>query len=53
MDSDFLKLAMTGVAHAGIAYANAGTTVGELISALMLLCNVLTPSEMINHVEYL
>ena len=53
MDSDFLKLSVEGVAHAGIGYANPRTTIGELISALMLVYDVLTPAEMVNHVEYL
>lgn len=53
MDSDFLKLAFEGVAHAGIGYANPRTTIRELISALMLLHDVLTLAEMVNHVEYL
>jgi uncharacterized protein with PIN domain len=53
MDSDFLKLAVEGVAHAGIGYANPRTTIRELISTLMLLRDVLTPAEMVNHVEYL
>lgn len=34
MDSDFLKLAVEGIAHAGIGYANPRTTIRELISAL-------------------
>ncbi|HET6892198.1 MAG TPA: DUF5615 family PIN-like protein [Pyrinomonadaceae bacterium] len=53
MDSDFLKLAVEGVVHAGIGYANPRTTIRELISALVLLRDVLTPAEMMNHVEYL
>src|SRR5712691_6866809 len=50
MDSDFLTLAQEGVGHAGIAYANPRRSIGELIRALMLLCDVLTPAEMANHV---
>ena len=53
MDSDFLTLAVEGLSHAGIAYANPRKSIGELISALMLLSDVLTPTEMANHVEYL
>ena len=52
-DSDYLVLAAEGVPNAGIAYANRKRTVGELIAALMLLRDVLTPEEMVNHVEYL
>jgi len=53
MDSDYLVLAAEGVPTAGIAYANRKRTVGELIAALMLLRDVLTPEEMVDHVEYL
>ena len=53
MDSDFLTLAVEGVSHAGIGYANPRRTIGELISALMLLYGVLTSGEMADHVEYL
>jgi hypothetical protein len=38
--------------HAGIAYANPRRSVGELIRALVLLSDVVTPSEMTDHVEY-
>ncbi len=53
MDSDFLTLAMEGVSHAGIGYANSRRSIGELIGTLMLLSDVLTPAEMVDHVEYL
>jgi uncharacterized protein with PIN domain len=53
MDSDFLTLAVEGVSHAGIGYASPRRTIGELISALMLLYGVLTSGEMADHVEYL
>jgi len=53
MDSDFLILASRRLAHAGIAYANPTRSVGELIRAVILLCDVLTPAEMVNQVEFL
>jgi len=53
MDSDYLALAAQGTSHAGIAYVNPRRSIGELIVALMLLRDVLTPAEMVNHVEYL
>ncbi|MBA3357701.1 MAG: DUF5615 family PIN-like protein [Pyrinomonadaceae bacterium] len=53
MDSDFLALAVEGVSHAGIGYVTPRRSIGELISALMLLFAVLKPAEMVNHVEYL
>jgi hypothetical protein len=52
MDSDFLTLAVEGASHKG-GYANPRKSIGELIGALMLLCDVLTPAEMVDHVEYL
>ena len=53
MDSDFLVLASNGVPHAGIAYAQPTRSIGELIRALLLLSEILTPSEIMNHVEFL
>ena len=53
MDSDFLVLASEGLSHAGVAYANPGKSIGELIRAIVLLHDVLTPTDMTNHVEYL
>jgi len=53
MDSDFLTLAVEGLAHAGIGYASPRKPIGDLIGAIRLLSDVLTPSEMANHVEYL
>lgn len=53
MDSDFLTLAVEGISHAGIGYANPRRTIGDFIRALMLLSDVLTPAEMADHVEYL
>jgi hypothetical protein len=53
MDSDFLALADQGMPHAGVAYANPRRSVGDLISALMLIFDVLTQEEMQNQVEYI
>lgn len=53
MDSDFLVLASQGVSHAGIAYAKPNRSIGDLITASMLLFEVLTSAEMANHVEFL
>jgi hypothetical protein len=53
MDSDFLDLATQGIPHAGIAYANRKRSVGDLIASLMLVHDVLSPGEMLDHVEYL
>ena len=53
MDSDFLILARQGAANAGIAYAGPRTSIGDMIRAIVLLCDVLTPADMTNHVEFL
>jgi Domain of unknown function (DUF5615) len=53
MDSDFLVIAAQGFSHSGLAYANSRSSIGELIRAIVLLHDVLTPADMINHVEFL
>ena len=53
MDSDFLILASQSASNAGIAYASSRMSIGEMIQAIVLLCDVLSPSDMTNHVEYL
>lgn len=52
-DADFLRLASSGIDHAGIVYAHQPTPVGEIIHGLMLICQVLDSEDMINRVEYL
>lgn len=52
-DEDFLRLHAEGVAHAGIAYAPQGTSVGRIVRGLMLIQQVLEPDDMTGHVEYL
>jgi hypothetical protein len=53
MDSDFLILASQGISHSGIAYANPTASIGQMISGIMLLYDVLVPADMMNHVEFL
>jgi hypothetical protein len=53
MDSDYLVLAAQRVSHAGIAYASQGRSIGDLIQALMLIYETISPTEMVDHVEYL
>ena len=53
MDSDFLILASRGASNAGIAYADPRMSIGEMIRAMVLLCDVLSPTDMTNHVEFL
>ena len=53
MDSDFLILSRQGILHSGIAYAGPMTSIGEMIRSIMLLYDVLDPSDMANHIEFL
>lgn len=53
-DSDFLRLHYQQHQHAGIAYCVQGTrTIGQLVASLVLIYEVLEPSEMIARVEFL
>ncbi len=53
-DDDYLVLHSQGIRHAGIAYCHQhARTIGQIISALVLLWQVLEPHEMENRVEYL
>lgn len=51
-DADFLRLHATGIEHAGIIYAPQQTDVGSLLAGLLLVHDVLSPTEMQNHVEF-
>ena len=54
MDSDYLILAAQGMSHAGITYAKPGTrSISQLIRKLKLIHDVLTSTDMENHIEYL
>jgi len=53
-DADLLRLAHTGVSHAGIAFCTTQTdTVSEIVHGLILVYEVLTPDEMVGHIEFL
>jgi uncharacterized protein with PIN domain len=53
-DDDFLSRAKLGAAHAGIAYCHPESrSIGQIIAALMLIGDCLTPDDMRNHVEFL
>jgi hypothetical protein len=53
-DTDYLKMASTGIEHNGIVFAaQEKYSVGEWVAALELLCNVYTPEDMRNHIEYI
>lgn len=52
-DDDFLRLHAADNKHAGIVYVHQGKAIGDLISGLMLIYQLLDAEDMINHVEYL
>jgi len=52
-DRDFLRLAASGVPHAGIAYTPQGVPIGTLVSSLLLIYSVLSAEEMMDSVEYI
>lgn len=53
-DNDYLRLHRDGQAHAGIAYCDFGSrTIGQMVMALLLIHEILDPSDMQGRVEYL
>ena len=53
-DEDFLAFAKAGISHAGIAYCHPQSrSIGQIIAALMLIRDCITPEEMESHVEFL
>lgn len=52
-DSDFLKLHQMGLPHAGIAFSSRPKSIGEMISILLLMHEVLSPDEMENMIEFI
>jgi hypothetical protein len=53
-DEDYLKLAATGIEHAGIVKGvQVKHGVSDWVQGLVLICSVYTPEDMRNHVEYL
>jgi uncharacterized protein with PIN domain len=52
-DADFLRLHASSLPHRGIVYAHQQTPVSYLLRSLMLLYDVLSPDDMMNHVEFL
>ena len=52
-DDDFLRLHAAGAEHAGIVYASQQMFIGDIISGLMLIYQVLDAADMVGHVEYL
>lgn len=52
-DRDFLRIAASGIPHAGVVYAPQGAPVGAIIGSLLLIYNVLSAEEMTDSVEYI
>jgi hypothetical protein len=52
-DDDFLRLHALGSEHAGIVYAPQHTPIGIIIQGLMLIYQILEPTEMAGTIEYL
>ena len=53
-DRDFLRLHRQGQQPAGIAYCKQGTrSIGQLVTSLLLIYEVLEPDEMVDKVEFL
>lgn len=52
-DDDFLKLHAQGVEHSGIVFVARPIEIGRFVRELFLIYQVLEPSDMKNHVEFL
>ena len=52
-DTEFLRLHAAEVSHGGIVYAPQQTPVPQMLRDLMLIHDVLTAEDMIQHVEFL
>lgn len=52
-DADALRIAARGAQHAGIAYAPQGTSIGEIIRALLLIYDATDADGMKQQIEYI
>ena len=53
-DEDFLARAKQGPLHAGFAYCHPESrSIGQIIAALLLIRDCLTPDEMRKHIEFI
>jgi len=53
-DADFLRMAAEGIEHAGIVFGSLDAhTIGDWVKTLELICFVLEPDDMLNHVEFI
>lgn len=51
-DDDFLRMHARGLHHRGIIYARQQTPTGQLIRAIILICQLLDDDDMRDHVEF-
>jgi predicted nuclease of predicted toxin-antitoxin system len=53
-DRDFLRLHRQEHSHAGIAFCEQGTrSIGQIVTGLVLIYEMLEPSEMVGRIEFL
>src|SRR3977135_3019975 len=52
-DQDFLRIARGSLGHSGIVFYTANQSIREIIEGLILIYEVMLPSEMAGGVEYL
>jgi hypothetical protein len=51
-DADFLRASAAGTRHFGIVYAPQGTSVGQMVNDLTLICHCSDPDEIIDTIIY-
>lgn len=52
-DDDFLKICATpDLKHNGLVYSHKRNPISRILSGLVLICEVLEPEEMANHIEF-
>lgn len=51
-DSDFLRFHHGGVTHKGIVFLDRDATIGDIVNALELIAENMTPEDMLDHIEY-
>lgn len=52
-DDDFLKIASQEDSHYGIVYAAQGTSIGAIVSGVVLIAENLDAADMVDHIEYI
>ncbi|MEM1093475.1 MAG: DUF5615 family PIN-like protein [Bacteroidota bacterium] len=53
-DDDFLRLHAQGIPHAGIVYAHQQrASIGDFVRGLLMIVDILSGEDMINHIEFI